>query len=212
MKSHCLHWFSCGFLFAASLSCARAQIPWATEPFSRQNRADFYGVGQYLHQEDTEFAYGAFKLKLDDTGLGGIGGAFHFNDYISLRGELLLGPATFREEFPGGPTVNLGKDGYIQSGRLNVEYNIINRRLTPFLNAGIGYQYISVDNYNDFYYYSHYYSETDFTWNVGGGLRWNVTDHFFIKAAGGAQWLKYDGADDITTQIEASFTIGTTFP
>ena len=39
-----------------------------------------------------------------------------------------------------------------------------------------------------------YYYETDFTWNVGAGFRWNVTDQLFIKVMGGAQWLQYSGA------------------
>ena len=65
--------------------------------------------------------------------------------------------------------------------------------------------------YGDYYYYNSYYSETDFTWNVGVGLRWNITDNFFIKVTGGAQWLQYQDARNITTQLEASLAIGCTF-
>jgi len=58
---------------------------------------------------------------------------------------------------------------------------------------------------------SSYYYETDFTWNVGGGFRWNVTDQFFIKVMGGAQWLQYSGANGISTQIEGFFALGWMF-
>jgi opacity protein-like surface antigen len=200
----------------ASLLSAHAQIPWATEAFSRQNKFDVYGIGEYLHQGDTtftDFNGEKAKLKLEDTGLGGIGLAFHFNDFIAIHTDFLFGPATFRSQVDGGPSYTLGDDGFIQSGRLNVDYNIINRRLTPFITAGIGYQYFEVDQHDYDYYYSYYYYyETDFTWNVGAGVRWNVTDNFFIKATGGAQWLKYEGADNVTTQIEAALAIGCTFP
>ncbi len=205
-------------LLAACAVPLHAQIPLATEYFSRQNKVEVYGIGEYLHQEDVSFsgpnAFGAVNLKLEDTGLGGVGLAYHFSDFFSVHADFLLGPATFRIEDPNGNTFELGNDSYIQSGHFNIDYNIINRRITPFITAGIGYQYlyISQDYYNDGYYYYNYYDETDFTWNVGGGIRWNVTDNFFIKITGGAQWLKYQDADNVTTQTEVAFALGWTFP
>ena len=58
-----------------SLLPAIAQIPWATEPFSRVGRTEIYGIGQYLHSEDINFngPVGDIKTKMDDTGLGGFG-------------------------------------------------------------------------------------------------------------------------------------------
>jgi opacity protein-like surface antigen len=203
-----------GMVVVACLLPARAAIPWATDEFSRQNRFEFYGAGQYLHQGDTEFSdpyYGTVKLKLDDTGLGGFGMAYHFNDFLSLHSDFMLGPATFSASAPNFGSWSIGHDAFIQSGRFNVDWNMINRRLTPFITAGIGYQYMQVEQNHHYYYYDYYY-ETDFTWNVGGGLRWNITDNLFIKVTGGAQWLQYEDAKNITTQIEAFFAIGGTFP
>jgi opacity protein-like surface antigen len=204
----------------AALLSAPAQIPWATEYFSRQNKFEFYGTGEYLHQGDTTIPgpFGAStKLTLDDTGLGGFGAAYHFSDFFSVHADLMFGPATFKAETPTGQSVSLGENGFLQTGRINLDYNIINRRLTPFITAGIGYQYLQVEQNAPYYgyyyyYYDNYYYETDFTWNVGAGIRWNITDNLFIKLTGGAQWLKYQGADNVTTQIEAFFAIGWTFP
>ena len=162
-------------------------------------------------------------MTLDDTGLGGFGVAYHFNDFFSIHSDFLFGPATFHAEGPGGPPLTRGDNGLLQTGRINLDYNIINRRLTPFITAGIGYQYAQVEQpfghyyyyggyYYSGYYYDNYYSEADFTWNVGAGLRWNVTDNFFIKLTGGAQWLQYEDAQNVTSQIEAIFSIGMTFP
>jgi opacity protein-like surface antigen len=217
MKPTCLvssrfHSIAAGLALGASLLAAHAQIPWATEGFFRQNKLEVYGVGEYLHQDHTTFSGpygGTIKMTLDDTGLGGAGVAWHFNDFFSVHSDFLFGPATFRAQAAGGPSYTVGQDAFLQSGRFNLDYNIINRRLTPFLTGGIGYQYFELNHYD--YYYDHYYYETDFTWNAGAGLRWNITDRLFIKLTGGAQWLQYSGAHNITTQIEASFSIGCTF-
>lgn len=205
--------FSVGLLLAGSLTSLQAQIPWADEYFPRQNKVDVYGVAQYLHQTDNPAftdASGTTRLRLEDTGLGGVGFAYHFNDFIAVHADFLFGPATFTVQPPGAPSYEFGNDAWIHSGRFNLDYNIINRRLTPFLTAGIGYQYMQVNEYFDNGY--SYYNETDFTWNVGAGLRWNINNNFFIKLTGGAQWLKYQDVDNVTTQIEAFFAIGATFP
>ncbi len=222
MKSTSLlnpHLLTAALALGGSLLSVRAQIPWATEYFSRQNKFDVYGIGEYLHQGDTTYptvSGSTVKMTMDDTGLGGVGMAWHFNDFIAVHGDFLFGPATFHAQGAGGPSLALGQDGFLQTGRINLDYNIINRRLTPFITAGLGYQYAQVEEnypYNYYhYYYNNYYSETDFTWNAGAGIRWNITDRFFIKATGGAQWLQYQDAQNITTQIEASFAIGMTFP
>ncbi len=222
MKLISPHWpylLPAALALAGSLFSARAQIPWATEAFSRENKFDLYGVGQYLHQGDTTYptSFGStVKVTLDDTGLGGVGAAWHFNDFFSVHADFMVGPATFHAQGPGGPSFALGQDGFIQATRINLDYNIINRRLTPFITAGIGYQYFQVEQnapyYDHHHYYDDYYSETDFTWNVGAGIRWNITDSLFIKATGGAQWLQYQDAKNVTTQIEASLAIGLTIP
>jgi opacity protein-like surface antigen len=214
----------CGLAFGASVFCTQAQIPLATEPFSRMNKLEVYGLGEYLHQDNTTFSdpyYGNITMKMDDTGLGGVGVAYHFNDFFSVRADFMFGEATLHTQGPGGVDLIPAQTAFLQTGRLNLDYNMINRRITPVLTAGIGYQYLETDQsqtyavqgYNGSFYVTQnsYYYETDFTWNVGAGFRWNVTDQFFIKAMVGPQWLQYSGANGITTQIEGFFVIGWTF-
>lgn len=218
------HLLGCGLLLGTLAPCAQAQIPWATEAFSRANKFEVYGLGEYLHQENTTFNdpyFGNVTMKMDDTGLGGVGMAYHFNDYLSVRADFMFGQATIHTEGPDGMAIIPDQTAFLQTGRVNLDYNIINRRITPVLTAGIGYQYLEIDQSQTFsvegYHGSYtvtqdsYYYETDFTWNVGVGFRWNVTDQFFIKAMVGPQWLQYNGADGITTQIEGFFVIGWMF-
>jgi opacity protein-like surface antigen len=218
------------FVLTTTLLPATAQIPWATQGISRQGRTEVYGIGQYLHSDDINFngPFGTVKTKMDDTGLGGFGIAYHFTDFISVHGDFMFGGATFSANLPleNGGTTFVSQDAFIQTGRFNVDYNIINRRLTPFVTAGIGYQYteteltqlpaVSYCWWDPWWGWicetSHPYAyQTDFTWNAGGGLRWDITDSLVVKAMVGATWLEYSGAHGITTQLEGIFSIGWSF-
>ena len=209
---------------------AVAQIPYATQAFDRVGRTEIYGIGQYLHSDDIDFngPYGRVKTKMDDTGLGGFGIAYHFNNFLSIRGDFMFGNATFNADLPStaGGTIAVKQDAFIQTGRFNVDYNMINRRLTPVLSAGLGYQYLETEldhlpPYNTCWwdpwwgwvcYSDHPHAwQTDFTWNAAAGLRWNITDNIIVKAMGGATWLEYSGAHGVTTQIEGIFSIGWSF-
>ncbi|MCX6921947.1 MAG: outer membrane beta-barrel protein [Verrucomicrobia bacterium] len=227
MKTHSFlptHTLVYSIALGASLLSSRAQIPWATEEFSRKQKVEVYGIGQYLHSDDTTFngPYGEnVTMKIDDTGLGGVGVAYHINDYLSIRSDFLFGQATMHAQGSDGTEVTPSQTALLQTGRVNLDYNVINRRLTPVLTAGIGYQYLEIDSQETYYVQGYhgsgyvtqnsYYHETDFTWNVGAGFRWNVTDQLFIKLMGGAQWLQYSGANNISTQIEGFFVIGWMF-
>jgi len=215
----------------ATLLPAIAQIPMITEWFPRTGRTEVYGIGQYLHSEDINFngPVGDIKTKMDDTGLGGFGIAYHFSDFFSIHGDFMFGSATFSGNVPLeiGGTVPFKQDTFIQTGRFNIDYNIINRRITPFVTAGIGYQYLETELNNappvntcwwDPFYGGYYcYSgqphawQTDFTWNAGAGLRWNILDNLVVKAMAGGTWLEYSGAHGVTSQIEGIFSIGWSF-
>jgi opacity protein-like surface antigen len=193
-------------------------------------RTEVYGIGQYLHSDDITFngPVGDVKMKMEDTGLGGFGVAFHFNDFFSVHGDFMFGGATFNGNLPTetGGTIGIKQDAFLQTGRFNVDYNIINRRITPFVTAGIGYQYLETElthlPASNVCWWDPWWGwicdghtiawETDFTWNVGAGFRWNITDSLIVKAMAGANWLEYSGARGVTTQIEGIFSIGWSFP
>jgi opacity protein-like surface antigen len=224
-------WIAALLTLAATLLPTVAQIPSATEWFPRAGRMEVYGIGQYLHSEDITFngPVGDVKMKMQDTGLGGFGVGYHFSDFFSVHGDFMFGNATFQGNLPldTGGTTSVSQDAFIQTGRFNLDYNMINRRITPVLSAGIGYQYIETELHNlppvntcywdpwwgYICYSGHpYASETDFTWNASAGFRWNITDNLFIKAVAGGNWLEYHNSHGITTQIEGIFSIGWTFP
>ena len=89
--------------------------------------------------------FGTVTMKMDDTGLGGLGFAYHFNDFFSIRATSC---SRGNGAYIGSGWNGCGSDrtAFLQTGRFNLDYNMINRRLTPVLTAGIGYQYLEIDN------------------------------------------------------------------
>jgi opacity protein-like surface antigen len=200
----CLPWAS--LMLAGFVLSTQAQIASVTEPYQRAQNTEVYGIGQFLSSSDinaTSPGGSNVKIKMADTGLGGFGLAYHFSDHFSVRGDFMFGSATFEgnEPIQGGGTLNVKQNAFIQTGRLNLDYNIINRRITPFVTAGIGYQYLETTLQNASPVTGCYWNpwwgwvcyqtkpsawETDFAWNAGAGLRWNINDNLFVKATAGA--------------------------
>ncbi len=197
------------------------------QPYSREGHWEFFLGGQVISSQDITFndALGTVTTKMDTAGLGGFGLGYHLTDNIALRGDFMFGGTTF---YSTGPDIagRLAQDAFIQTASFNLDWNILKQRFTPFLTAGIGYQYFSVELVNappvetcwwdpwwgwvcGFEKPTH--NETDFTWNVGGGLRWDMNNRFFLKALVDANWLQFSGAQGITTQIRGTFGVGVTY-
>src|ERR1039457_2284207 len=85
------------FAVAGFTLAAPAQIPMAWEPFSRAGKSEIYGIGQYLHSDDINFngPMGNVKVSMDDTGLGGFGMAYHFNDFLAVHADFIFGNSFF---------------------------------------------------------------------------------------------------------------------
>lgn len=93
------------------------------------------------------------------------------------------------------------------SNQFNATYNVLKRPFTPFISAGIGYTkldsnipkglesaacwwdawygYICATDWNT-------YKTSEFTYNVGVGVRWDFSDFFFTKAAYTREFLSLD--------------------
>ncbi len=108
-------------------------------------------------------------------------------DHWSVALDLLGGITSFNSS---GMQLALNNDAVVITGSANAEYNFLRGRFSPLLRAGLGF-YDITDNAG----YWSTYGETDFSWNVGGGLRWNLTDHFLLKLVGGMSWTGLRDSD-----------------
>jgi opacity protein-like surface antigen len=91
------------------------------------------------------------------------------------------------------------------TGRINLDYNILKTRLTPFVTGGIGFAYfdsgIPTGEKEVFCWWDYWwgyvcegavstYSASEFTYNAGLGLRWDVTDSVFMKFLYNTVWME----------------------
>ena len=148
-----------------------------------------------------------------DSGYGfGIGFARNFNPHLSAGIELAWSEIYYRTTMqsvtPGGGTLN--SSGTIDTGTLRFfgSWNILATDLTPFLTAGAGWTHIYTDipagpPQNSCWYYPWWgpvctsyiptQNTTKFSWNVGGGLRWDVGP-YLVRALVNAQYADIGGA------------------
>jgi outer membrane protein OmpA-like peptidoglycan-associated protein/opacity protein-like surface antigen len=95
-------------------------------------------------------------------------------------------------------------DADLDAARLNLLYNFSPcHKLRPFLTAGVGYEGINTDGYGE---------SCDFGWNVGGGLRFFLSDHVNLRADGRYVGIKVgDPIDESEGNVEASLGLSYLF-
>lgn len=87
----------------------------------------------------------------------------------------------------------------------NLDVNILKSRFTPMVSGGIGFiRFTGGFNGGAF-------DETDFSYNLGWGFRWDVTNHFLIKAIYRATWTKLEDSDESILLDGISLGIGYVF-
>jgi len=176
----------------------------AEEDWHRKGTWEVYGSGQYLFGDTVDFSKFGVRVDIDDTALFGLGAGYHITDHWAVSLDLLAGQTDFNSS---GMQLALRESAFVIGSNLNVEYNFLRGRVSPLVRAGVGFY-----NFSDLDLYAGVtHDETDFAWNVGGGLRWNVTDHFVLKLVGGASWTNLKDSSSaaqfgfVTLGIGASF-------
>lgn len=122
-------------------------------------------------------------LDVDDSIVGGIGAGFNIGR-VNLNMDLLFGAADIT-------SVNSKLDAKLFCFDANLDYNILKSSITPLLTAGIG----SI-SFSDSNIMVEEFTETDFSYNFGAGLRWTIKKHYLIKGIYRATWTKIKDTDD----------------
>jgi opacity protein-like surface antigen len=161
----------------------------AAGPFEKMSRmkekpGEFYG---YVRTITGDSEIGTVTFSQEGVG-GGIGAAFHFNDYLSVNTELGGGSMD---------TTVIDTTGTIGSvdlsffeWKVGMDYNILKTRLTPFLSPAIGLQSQSADVAGVSI------QESVLTYGIGAGLRWDISERFLAKASYRMDWASFE---DTTT-------------
>jgi opacity protein-like surface antigen len=169
------------FLTAVSGVCS-------AQDWSRKGKGELYVFGQFMGGDTTTGDnFEELSIELDDTIAGGLGYGYNFNDHFNLNFDLFYGQTDVKgaafDESVSGDTKLIGSD-------INIDFNILKSRLTPLITGGIGYVHFNGD------FEGNNFDETDFSYNIGGGLRWDVTDHLLLKAVYRSLWTKLEDTEE----------------
>ncbi len=172
----------------------------SAQDWSRTGRTEVTGLLQYMDGDTTHDDYLDQKVNVDDTTVFGVGVGHNFNDHLNLNGDLWFGNTDIESGVFTGDTDLVGLD-------LNVDYNILEGRFTPLITGGIGF--IRFDG--ELSLLGLDYSETNFSYNVGTGFRWDIQDHFLVKVLYKITWTKLEDTDDALSLNGISLRVGYIF-
>ncbi len=158
-----------------------------------------------------------------DSNMGwGLGFHYNFDNHWNLGFDMAFNSPDYNVDVidpETGDTVNIDHSASRFDGQLNAQYNFLTGNFTPFVQAGIGWTYMdsnivkSLSYYcGGFYYYpycsayANTFDDTSFSYNLGVGLRWDINEQVFLRAAFIQQWVDSDGSPAPQTgRVEVGF-------
>lgn len=163
--------------------------PVFAQRFDRSHSTDFM-IQVDAFDSESETGSNPLRVEADDTLLFGIAYGYTWEGgKLNVNGNLLFGQQELEttEQDVGDPfTRKMDMDVTVFD--LNLDYYLLNRRLTPMATAGFG-----IVSYGDFGDVS--ISEGDLSVNAGLGLRWDFADTAFIKATYRYRYTELEDTD-----------------
>lgn len=166
-----------------------------------------------------------------DNSVGwGFGFGYNLSDNLTLGGNFNWADVDYSvnalAQTIGNPDIK--GNGTLETSTLsfNGTYNILRKSLTPFVSAGVGATYVDTNIPNAAPYpvcwydpwYGYYCGtvvptkdETNFSYNIGAGLRWDVKDAFFLKLSANRLWIDASGNVGHPSFITYSLDFGLMF-
>jgi hypothetical protein len=164
------------------------------------------------------------RLSWQDSGMGGFGIGYAINDFWTITAEFAFGAAPYQATWAD---TTLSGQMQMSSGSLNVEYNILPTRFTPFVAGGFGYYYFDTgvpsgppgywcwwNSWWGGYYCTEViptYNATEFALSGGGGVRWDISSRIFLKGIGGVTWVNMGSGSGWSPIVRAGIEIGGKF-
>jgi len=182
----------------------------------RHTRVTVYPLYQYWDSEHQSVHYtdpdnmaggsGQLTFKVDTASAFGFGFGYDLNDHLSFNGELTWAHPNYSMEFQN---VKLTGEARMTSGLFGVEYNLLAKKFTPFIGAGLGFLYVDTGipagptgTYCWWDYWWGYvctgvtptYANTYWSTDAALGVRWDPNDQLFFKAS--ISWVWADTNND----------------
>lgn len=155
---------------------------------------------------------GGSKVDVDSSAGWGVSAAWNWTNKLNLSYRFMSTNAKYSAlivpDDPEQVPVTLSQDLSKTTHQFNVTYNFSRKSFTPFVAAGIGYTkqdtnipkglpsvgcwwdpwwgYICVSDWKTF-------KSSDFSYNFGAGLRWDINDSIFSKASYSREYISMKG-------------------
>ena len=155
--------------------------------WSRAYRFDLYALVQVLGNDSTTGHSGTVVAEADTAPVYGVGMGVNLSEHLNLNGEVMLGWMDLEQTWPDSPGLVREDDNTpIWLCNLNLDYNILKGRFTPLVTGGIGAFGFNGDDFG----------EVNFSYNVGAGARWDITNHFALRVIYRSTWTEINHGDD----------------
>ena len=173
------------------------------EDYSRAGKGEIYGFGEaLLGWDETTFESGSISLDMGTAYGGGIGLGFNVIDNLNINTEFAVAGVDLDGTMMG---TTVPGDATLWRWGVGVDFNILKTRLTPLVTANVGVMHLTGD------FSSEEFRETDLNYGVGGGVRWDVSDNWFLKAVYRVNWINLEDSDDATMYQSVTVGIGYAF-
>jgi opacity protein-like surface antigen len=171
------------------------------KPWSRAGRLEAFPTFQFLGSDealfhDVRFSGGPLtedliadaRIKVDDTPFFGGGMGYNLNDHFNLNAELVGGRVEFLGHPVGIPELQAHSMTTLWLGDINLDYNILKSRLTPLVTGGAGFaKWRNHDKGT---------GEVHWDYNLGAGVRWDMSNHLALRVIYRATWTEMTKADE----------------
>jgi hypothetical protein len=151
---------------------------------------------------------GNLKVDFDGAGFFGLAAGYHFSDFLAVQPEIMY--ANPKVEVQQGAGTPQEEKADLFYGSVNLVYSITHvdvgtGQLVPELHGGLGVMHTnggpgSVD-----------LGGTEFAYNAGVGLRWDISDRLFLSAGYRGLWTKLKVTDETLCMDGFTFSIGAMF-
>lgn len=170
--------------------------------FVRQGGLEFFILGQQLSGDTTRASNFPLDIEVEDAFVLGAGLGMNLNDYINLNFDTWFGRTDINARGPG--FFSKTKSDLVGID-VNLDYHLLRSQVTPVLTGGIGFVRFtgSVAGLD--------FDEADFSYNLGGGIRWDISTNLFFKGLYRFTWTELEDTQDRILLDGLSFSIGYVF-
>lgn len=192
------------------------------ENSNRTRKWDVTFQPRYTFEKSLEFDGGATADLEEDFGWG-FGVGYNATEKLSFGWDMGWSSRNYKATIvraqPAPDTVaTIGGTLGLGGSNFKATYNILERRVTPFVEAGLGWRWVDTgipagpptagcwwDPWWGYVCvpYQATYGETSFAWRLGGGLRVDAGRYFFMRLGYDATWIDHSNVngDRVSHQI-----------